>query len=144
MTLVQANLTTPAADGSLTPARGVLRFTPTKRRVLNDTVVLPVPFQVPLTLGMAEVDLAPNDLTWVWRIDEHVSGTPSRSIFANIPDEVTVQYTDLVPIDPATLAPEPSLDPAWSAAVAELQAGLAATTITPDPDDPGFFLIGAS
>ena len=140
MTLVDIAMSSPAADGSLVPARGMLRFTPTNRRVLNDTTVLPVSFQVSLTLGVAEVDLAANDLSWVWRIDEHVSGSPSRTIYTNIPDAVSVPYTDLVPLDPVTLAPAPSTDPAWLDAYTQL----AAATITPDPDDPGFFLIGAS
>lgn len=137
MTLVDISLTTPTADGSQAPARGVLRFTPTKRRTLNETVVLPVSFQVPLTLGVAVVELAPNDLTWAWRIDEHAIGVPGRTIFTNIPDEVSVSYGDLIPIDPATLEPNAEPPAAWTVA-------LAAATITPDPDDPGFFLIGAS
>jgi hypothetical protein len=132
MTLVNVVLTKPLADGSLVPATGVLRFTPTRRRALNGSVVLPVPFVVQLTLGMAEVDLAPNDVNWVWRVDEHVTGTPSRTIYANVPDQVSMSYTDLVAIDPTTLEPEPTGEPAW-----------APYTVTPDPDNPGFYLIGA-
>lgn len=148
MTLLEIVLTVPAADGAQVPAAGVLRFAPTKRRVLNGTTVLPKPFQVPLLLGMATVDLAANDASWVWRIDEHVSGTPARTIYTNIPDAVSFLYTDLVSIDPATLAPTADLTPAWAQRVTDLEAALAATpepspAITPDPDDPGFFLIGA-
>lgn len=144
MTLLEIALTVDAPDGSQTPADGVMRFAPTKRRVLNGATVLPKPFVVPLTLGMAQVDLAPNDATWVWRIEEYVPSTPARAIYTNIPDAVSVLYTDLVPIDPATLAPAADLTPAWAERVTELEAAVAAaTTITPDPDDPGFFLIGA-
>lgn len=122
MTLLEIVLTVPAADGLQVPAKGVLRFIPTKRRVLNGTTVLPVPFQVPLTLGMAEVDLAANDATWVWRIDEHVSGSPARTIYTNIPDAVSLPYTDLVSIDPATLTPTADLTPAWAERVTALEA----------------------
>jgi hypothetical protein len=140
MTLLNIELTTPAADGSLTPALGVLRFTPTQRRTVDGVTVLPAPFTEQLVLGIAAVELEPTTLAWVWRIDEHVSGSPARTIYAAIPDQSDLDYTALIPIDPATLAPAPSLDPAWLAALTELSAA----TITPDPDDPGFFLIGAS
>lgn len=146
MTLVNFDLTTPAADGSLSPAKGVLRFTPTARRVVvgtPDVVVLPASFQVSLLEGVAGVTLAPTDLAWVWRIDEHVSGTKARTIYTAVPDSASVDYTDLVPIDPDTLTPEPSPDPAWLAPFTELETRLDAGTITPDPDNPGFFLIGA-
>lgn len=126
MTLLEIVLTVPAADGAQLPAAGVLRFAPTRRRVLNGTTVLPKPFQVPLLLGMAQVDLAANDASWVWRIDEHVSGTPARTIYANIPDAVTVLYTDLVSIDPVTLAPTAELSPAWAERVTALEDAPAA------------------
>ena len=135
MTLLEIVLTVPAADGGQVPAQGVLRFAPTKRRTLNGTVVLPKPFQVPLTLGMAQVDLAPNDASWVWRIDEHVSGTPARTIYTNIPDDVTHLYTDLVSIDPATLQPTAELTPAWAARVTDLEAAVAAIP-EPTPAPP--------
>lgn len=139
MTLLNIELTTPAADGSLTPAKGVIRFTPTARRVVDDITVLRSSFQVPLVLGLAAVELEPTTLAWVWQIDEHISGSRTRTIYATIPDALEVNYTDLIPIDPDTLEPAPSTDPAWLAALTELSAA----TITPDPDDPGFFLIGA-
>ena len=150
MTLLEIVLTVPAADGAQLPAQGVLRFAPTKRRNLNGTTVLPKPFQVPLTLGMAQVDLAANDASWVWRIDEHVSGTPARTIYTNIPDATSFLYTDLVAIDPATLAPTAELTPAWATRVADLETALAealatppAPAVTADPDYPGLYQIGA-
>jgi hypothetical protein len=140
MTIVNIVLTQPKQDGTLSPAKGVLRFTPTARRVIDGTVVLPIPFQAPLVEGAATVELEPTTLAWIWRIDEHVSGSTSRATYVTVPDVLDIDYTDLAPIDPATLAPAPSADPAWLAALTELSAA----TITPDPDDPGFFLIGAS
>lgn len=146
MTLVKAFLTDPAADGSLVPAKGALQFAPTARRVVTgtpDSVVLPSRFQVRLEDGAANVTLAPNDLTWLWRIDEHISGQPARTVYVNVPDVAEVDYTDLVSIDPDTLTPAPSPNPAWLAPFEDLEARLDAGVIAPDPDDPGFFLIGA-
>jgi hypothetical protein len=146
MTIVHVVMAQPAADGVMVPATGVMRFTPTARRVIvgtPDTVVLPASFQVNLLDGVADVLLAPTDLAWVWRIDEHVSGTKARTIYAAVPDVAAVDYTDLVPIDPETLAPEPSPNPAWLAPFTDLETRLDAGTVTPDPDHPGFYLIGA-
>lgn len=143
MTLVTFDLTTPTADGSLAPAKGVIRFTPTARYTVDDTVVLPAPFQVPLALGLADVELEPSTLAWVWQIDEHIAGVRARTIYAQVPDVLEVAYTDLVPIDPDTLTPLPSPDPAWLAPFTDLETRLDAGTVTPDPDNPGFYLIGA-
>lgn len=144
MTLLEIALTVPAKDGTLTPANGMMRFTPTRRRHEGGVVVLPVPFAEPLTLGIVAVELEPTTPEWVWRIDEHVSGSPSRTIYATIPDAPSILYTDLVSIDPKTLAPNAEPAPAWTVALAETDTRLSQGTITPDPDDPGFFLIGAS
>lgn len=143
MTLLNISLTTPAADGTLTPANGVLRFTPTQRRTVGGVVVLPAPFTEHLADGIAAVELEPTTLAWVWRIDEHASGSAARTIYAAIPDVAEIDYPDLVPLDPYSLAPAPSADPAWLAPFTDLQASVTAGTITPDPDDTGFFLIGA-
>lgn len=143
MTQLNITLTAPTQDGTLVPAAGLLRFTPTQRRTVEDVTVLPLPFQTHLTLGVAVVDLAPNDLNWAWRIDEHVQGTTGRTIFVNIPSVGPVSYTDLIPLDPTSLAPAPGTNPAWAAPIAELTERLDAGTVTPDPDNPGFYLIGA-
>lgn len=144
MTVVRINLTVPAPDGSLAPASGLLRFTPTQRRTAADgSVVLPVRFQADLVDGAVDVDLAPTGAGWVWRIDEHVIGSIGRTIYATIPAEGPVLYSELVPLDPGSLAPAPSTDPAWVEPLAELSARLNAQTITPDPDHPGLYLIGA-
>ena len=144
MTIVNIVLTQPKQDGTLSPAKGVLRFTPTARRVIDGTVVLPIPFQAPLVDGEATVELEPTTLAWIWRIDEHVTGSTSRTSYVTIPDVLDIDYTDLVPVDPATLTPTEAPEPAWTAALTEADERLSAGTITPDPDDPGFFLIGAS
>lgn len=120
MTLVHVVLNVPNSDGIPTAASGILRFKPTARRVIAgapDKVVLPSPFQVTLVAGAADVTLAPTSSLWVWQVDERVSGAPARTVYAQVPDAVEVDYTDLVLVDPATLAPGPAPDPSWAAAM---------------------------
>jgi hypothetical protein len=105
--------------------------------------VLAVQFQQNLIAGIADVVLAPTDSTWAWRIEESINGSPSRTIYATVPNVESIPYTDLVQIDPNTLMPTALPGAAWSAMLAETDTRLSAGTITPDPDDPGFFLIGA-
>jgi hypothetical protein len=102
-------------------------------------VVLPKPFTVTLVAGSASVDVEPSTGAWVWSVVEAIEGTPSRRRYLAVPDQSSVDYADLAEIDPDTLSPAPSPDPAWAAPLAELAAG----TVTPDPDHPGFYLIGA-
>jgi hypothetical protein len=116
MTLIKISLVTPLADGTTTAATGGLRFTPTARRVIvgtPDQVVLPKSFQVALVAGAADVTLAPTAAGWVWRIDEHLAGSPARTIYVTVPDVASIDYPDLVPVDPATLTPAAPLAPAW-------------------------------
>jgi hypothetical protein len=116
MTLIKISLVTPLADGTTTAATGGLRFTPTARRVVvgtPDQVVLPKSFQVALVDGAADVTLAPTAAGWVWRIDEHLAGSPARTIYVTVPDVASIDYPDLMPIDPATLTPSAPLAPAW-------------------------------
>jgi hypothetical protein len=141
MTLVHVALTVPAPDGEDDPASGVLRFVPTARRVADGVAVLPVPFQANLVAGVADVELAPNDVSWLWRIDEYVTGAPSRTVYVSVSGE-TANYADLTPIDPDTLEPAATADPAWVAPYEELVARVDAGVVTPDPANPGFYLIG--
>lgn len=144
MTIVRVLVQTPA-DGVPEPATGELRWQPTARRVIPSdgllpaAIVLPAPFDVPLTAGAADVAVEPSTGAWVWTVVESFVGAPSRRRYLAVPDVTTVDYADLVEIDPSTLSPVPSPDPAWVAPLNELAAG----TVTPDPDHPGFYLIGA-
>lgn len=144
MTIVHVLILTPI-DGTTGPAKGELRWQPTARRIipadglLPAAIVLPAPFDVPLIAGAADVSVEPSTGAWVWTVVESFIGAPSRRRYLAVPDVATVDYADLVEIDPSTLSPVPSPDPAWLAPLNELAAG----TITPDPDHPGFYLIGA-
>ncbi|AYN58099.1 hypothetical protein PBI_JUDY_29 [Arthrobacter phage Judy] len=144
MTTVRALIQTPAA-GSPEPAVGELRWKPTARRVVPANgdvpaaVILPEAFPVKLQDGAATFDLDPSTDAWVWTVVESFVGLPSRRRYLVVPDQGSVDYADLVEIDPVTLTPAPSLDPAWAAPLEEVRAG----TVSPDPDHPGFYLIGA-
>lgn len=139
MTLVHISLTVPAADNVPVAAVGGLRFTPTARRTIPgtpDKVVLPKPFTVQLVAGAADVTLAPTTSAWVWRVDEHLAGLPARTLYVQVPDVASVDYPDLVAVDPATLTPGPSPHPAWVASMnlvlARTPEALIVGTITRD------------
>jgi hypothetical protein len=134
LAIVHVSLATPLADGTTTPAAGVLRFTPTARRTIvgtPDKVVLPASFQVSLTAGAVDVTLATTTADWVWRVDEHLPGVTGRTIYFAVPNVAEVDYSELVPIDPDTLAPSPTPQPAW---ISSLNLSLAA--------DPETIMVG--
>jgi hypothetical protein len=135
LAIVHISLVTPLADGTTTPVAGVLRFTPTARRTITgtpDKVVLPASFQVALATGIADVTLATTTADWVWKVDEHLAGVPGRTIYAQVPNVAELDYSELVPIDPGTLAPSPTPQPAW---ISSLNLSLAG--------DPETLMVGA-
>lgn len=150
MTIVRVNIKAPA-DGPPVSAIGSLRWQPTLRRILPAegdepaAILLPNEFLVTLVEGEADIDVEPNTGAWVWAVMEQFKGQPTRRRYLHIPNQASVDYTDLVEVDPGTLGPIPAaLVPAWAAALAETDTRLSQGILTPDPDDPGFFLIGAS
>ena len=128
MTTVRMLFKTPA-DGVPAPASGQLRWQPTARRVIPASgaipaaVVLPEAFTVPLVAGAADIQVEPSSGSWVWTVVESFAGSPSRRRYLAVPDVVSVDYADLIETDPNTLDP--------------------ALNVTPDPGNPGFYLIGA-
>jgi hypothetical protein len=100
-----------------------MRWQPSGRRVGADgALILPEGFPVALVAGTAVVDVEPSTDIWVWKVTEFFSGQFPRSRYLAVPDTGPVNYTDLVEVDPVTLD--------------------AALTVTPDPDNPGLYLIG--
>ena len=148
MTVIRVSVQSPA-DGSPVPSLGLLIWSPTARRIVPASgpspaaIVLPSEFRVPLVGGAADIYVEPTTLEWVWTVMEVFSGVPARRKYFTVPDTASVDYADLVEIDPSTLSPVPPASPAWVAPFTELDTRLSAGVITPDPDDPGFFLIGA-
>jgi len=123
VTIVNIKVQVPS-NGSPASAEGVLRWEPSGRRIGADgTLILPAPFAVPLVNGAAAVNVDPSTEAWAWRVTEFFEGQfPKTRIFA-VPDIGPVNYTDLLEVDPTTL------DLAFN--------------VSPDPDNPGFYLIGA-
>jgi hypothetical protein len=136
MTLVHVVLTVPTLSGVDAPASGVLRFTPTARRVKPGKIVLPAAFQVTLVAGAVDVTLDPTTALWVWQVDEHLTGVPTRTIYVQVPDTAEKDYADLAQVDPATLAPGPTPNPSWVAstnlALARTPEAIITGTITRD------------
>lgn len=122
MTVVNIKARVPAS-GSDAPAHGSLRWEPTGRRVGADgSLVLPKGFSVQLVDGEASVGVEPSTNAWAWRVTEFFAGLPMKRRLVAVPAEGPVDYTSLLEVDPTTLD--------------------VALTVTPDPDNPGLYLIG--
>lgn len=122
MTVVNIKVQVPR-NGAAGLASGALTWQPTSRRIGTDgALVLPVGFRVPLVDGLASVDVEPSSSLWAWRVTEHFTGQMSKTKYLAVPGAGPVDYTDLVEVDPVTL--DTSL------------------SVSPDPDNPGFYLIG--
>lgn len=111
-------------------AKGAVIWTPTRRRAVGDNVVLPLPVKVTLVDGEATVSVAPTGADWIWKVEERFHGMPLLSpgkmatgiAYYAVPNTAEVFLTDLVEVDPRTLDPLSSADPAWWA--------MARTTVT--------------
>lgn len=118
----------------LKPAAGGLVWTPTQRRETADKTVLPVSLFVPLVHGEATFTADPSGVDWVWKVEERVKGFPNTIKYYVVPDLTEIQFKDLTEVDPKTLAPTATPDPAWYAYV----DGLALTVQqgAPGPQGP--------
>lgn len=118
MTVVNVMVQVPG-NGADTPAQGSLRWEPVARSVGPDgALVLQDSFLAKLVLGEAVVDVEPA----VWRVSEFFVGQPVKYKHLSVPPTGPVNYTDLLEVDPVTLNP--------------------AFDVSPDPENPGFYLIG--
>lgn len=111
MTNIQVRLVTPGPGGTYLPAVGDVQWTPTRRLHIEspeDAIVLPVPVTLPLVNGEASIEVEANDGTWCWKVRERTPGGTVR--FVDVPEAVdTLDYGDLVDVDPASL--DPAADP---------------------------------
>lgn len=124
MTIVNIKVQVPA-NGAEVPAKGRLRWEPSRRRVGADgALILPDGFSVKLVDGEAVVDVEPSTDAWAWRVTESFSGRPTKRLLLAVPPGGPINYTDLLEVDPDTL-------------------DIATVNVTPDPDHPGLYLIGA-
>jgi hypothetical protein len=123
VTVVNIKVQVPG-NGTTATAEGVLRWEPSGRRIGTDgALILPAPVAVPLVGGSASVNLDPSTDAWAWRVTEFFEGQFPKSRYFAVPDGGPFNYTDLVEVDPATID--------------------IALSVSPDPDNPGFYLIGA-
>ena len=118
MTVVNIKVQVPG-NGADVPAAGSLRWEPTARRTGPDgALILVDSFTTPLVLGEAAADVDAG----AWRVSELFVGHPVKYKYLSVPAEGPVNYTDLIEVDPGTLEP--------------------ALNVSPDPEHPGFYLIG--
>ena len=105
-----------------------------------DRLLLPVSMPpVRLVGGEALLHLAPTGAGWCWQIIERTPRGKTRYVL--VPDSVaTLDYADLVDVDPLTLDPTAEPEAAWWAAWTALAAG---TYLVPDPVHPGLYLMAS-
>ena len=86
--------------------------------------------------GEALLHLAPTGAGWCWQIIERTPCGKTRYVL--VPDSVaTLDYADLVDVDPLTLDPAAEPDAAWWAAWQAMASG---TYLVPDPANVGLYL----
>lgn len=90
------------------PKAGMLRIAPVRRHVSDATVIVQDGFEVQLAAdGTATAALSPTDNTFAWKIEEFPDDPMCAfTRIVQVPaSSDTVEYTDLVDVDAATLAP---------------------------------------
>lgn len=121
MTQVLVQLLHPTAPGVNVPVVGSVEFRPWRRRLVDQTVVLPTGFTVALAATPVTVTLAPTAGDWCWVAREVANGGITR--FVNVPTSGTpILYANLVDVDPETLAPSAVPAPAWAVQLAAVDA----------------------
>lgn len=123
MTTVTIQRTEPGPEGEI-PARGYLRFEPTKSRTSGSNVSLPLPFDEKLVDGEATVELEPTGPGWSWKVTYRLLGMVHRVKHYLVPDSPTpIADINLVAVEPESLEPEETPDPGWYSYVEQLVAG---------------------
>lgn len=126
MTNVLVRLTQPKSDGSLAPVRGSMLWEPTRRIVIEgapDNVVLPLPFVAPLTEDITVIAVEPSGVDWAWKVTIRVPGHSFDTEYYAVPNEGSVDFGDLVAVDPFTLASTAVPEPAWYAYATAIRNG---------------------
>ena len=102
-----------------------------------DRLLLPASMPpVRLVAGEAVLHLAATGVGWCWQIIERTPRGKTRYVL--VPDSVaTLDYADLVDVDPTTLDPAAKPEAAWWAAWQAMASG---TYLVPDPANVGLYL----
>lgn len=123
------------ALGGPVVADATFTATATRARAVGDGVVANKTITVPVVHGVPSepILLDQSGVDWCWRL---------RVVFPSIgvridrtvavPDVPSVEWADLVDVDPATLLPSEGAVPAWTAAVGQVAAALADTETARD------------
>jgi hypothetical protein len=141
-------------NAGLNAVSGTIKFQPTQRLNVNDSfMALPVPFEVVIDPLEEEttVILLSNNEDWCWKITERL---PNGKVFyTNIPDTESVEYFDLVELDPETLT-QPAQIAAWSELsdrvdnaevnIANLEVSVAALEAVGDGEEVSFAVVGGT
>ena len=136
MSKVHVSLHRDDGTSERTPIVGAVRFVPTRRRTAGADIILPAGFDAELVGGEVTVELAPTGPDWCWMVIEPTKRGLIRYII--VPDSVaTLDYADLIDVDPLTLDPTAGPEAAWWA-IAE---SLPLPAFRPDPDDDGALLV---
>ena len=98
-----------------------------------DRLRLPASFTVRLVAGEATLHLAPTGAGWCWQIIERTPRGKTRYVL--VPDSVaTLDYADLIDVDPTTLDPAAEPEAALWAALAAIQGGAGGLTVIDNGD----------
>jgi len=106
--------------GGPIPANAVLTATATRSRTEGATVVANRTITVDIVDGVPSVPLMleASGVDWCWYLRLTFPSIGKRlDRWVAVPDSVSVEWADLVDVDPATLLPSESAVPAWTAAV---------------------------
>jgi len=112
-------------DGGTAANAGTVTFTPTRRRTVASTIMLPKAVTATLTAGTDTVELAALPPGCAWAVSEAFDGQPRRMLYVIVPADVDViDYTDLPRVSRASLEPVEEPEAAWWAlANSTLSAG---------------------
>ena len=122
MTTVHVDLRHPDGDETDASSAGYLVWTPSIRVHIDeadDYIRLPQPFTAKLVAGKVDVDVAPTEPAWYWKVKEKVPRGTTRYVL--VPDQAEVEYGDLVDIDPDSYDPVSPGIPGWVPVTEDLQ-----------------------
>lgn len=123
------------ALGGPVPVDAVLTFTATRSRASGAVVVANGTVTVRIVAGVPteDVDLVPSGVDWAYKATLSVSSIGRRiDRTVAVPDVPSVEWADLVDVDPATGVPDPGAVPAWEAAVNAVALSAAASAAARD------------
>lgn len=122
MTQVHIDIRKPSPSGVDVAFRLGMTWAPTAVRVVDDALVMPESFGVTLPSAPVTIQVAPTSSpTWVWRV-RYTVNSEKFDRYLLVPDLPSVEFADLVEIDPVTLLPTSEPEAAWWIALGNVSA----------------------